>query len=236
MKEIKNIIEKTKTFVSSIDKESVEKFAEKARKETQAKLKEYGVDEKIEELKKEGVIIKDSISKSATEVYKENEDLLEKPVAKASEVIKKITEHSTTIKWAGAITAGVVAPVPTLVASSLLYLLSSDEEKEKITEENKNMVGDVKESAVVKSTAEMMKNKEILPEKVVTKNEWVEVTIDLSNKTAFGILKKGNWKGTSFDQMGIDNMKDLANQLPETETALEAKSLINYWVSWKESK
>lgn len=241
MKELKEMYKKAADFVTTIDKDKIEKFAEDSRQTIQTKLKDLGVDEKIEVVKKESSIIGDSISKSAQEVYKENEELLEKPVAKVTEVFSVIAKHSEKIKWAGAITAGVIAPVPTLVASSLFYLLSSDEEKENMkNSEDKRQINGVDEQELISSTAELMSKKEALPEKVITKNEYVEVTINIKQNSASGIIIKGGLKGSSFHELGIENMKNLADKLPKGDAdidgkAEEARTLINYWIGWKKS-
>lgn len=232
----KEASEKATKFVKKIDKESIEEFAENSRKNIQSKLQEYGVNEKIDVIKKESSVIGDSISQSAKEVYKENEEILEKPVAKVNEVISAISKHTSKIKWAGAITAGVVAPVPTLVASSLFYLLSSEDEKEKReTQTSDRKIDGVSEKEVIESTAKMLEKKESLPEKIQAENEWVKVTLDVKNNVAYGTVMKGHLKGTSFNNLGVDAMKSLAEQLPQTESAEDAKTLINHWIHWKNS-
>lgn len=240
-KAFKKATEVVKDVVNKIDKDKVEELAQKSRKEVQSKMKEYGVDEKFEALKKESELIGDSISQGAKEVYKENEGILEKPVNKISEVIDKVKEHREKIKWAGAVTAGVVAPVPTLIASSIFYLMSSEENKDKkdILDDEVNQDIDTEKSyqkEVVKETAEIMAQKEELPEVIKTENEWITVNINLKNKNAYGTINKGPFKGASFQEMGVDNMKKLMDKLPEgIESAEEARELIRWWVSWQKT-
>lgn len=238
---VKDLSNTVSDVVSKIDKDKVEELAQKSRKEVQSKMKEYGVDEKFEALKKESELIGDAISQSAKEVYKENEEILEKPVSKVSEVVEKIKEHREKIKWAGAVTAGVVAPVPTLIASSIFYLMSSEEEKDKkdILDDEINQDIDTEKASqkeVVKETAKIMAQKEKLPEVMKTENEWITVNINLKSKNAYGTINKGPFKGSSFQEMGVDNMKKLMDKLPEgVESAEEARELIRCWVSWQKT-
>ena len=234
---LKKIFNETKDkatkFVEDIDKEEMSKKADNLRKGFQDQLKKYNVDEKIEKVKKESVLISEAISEGAKEVYLENEELLKKPVDQVSKVIDKIAKHSTEIKWTGGIVAGVVAPVPTLVVSSLLFLLSSDEEQEKAKEKREN---DTIDDDVAESLEETLKNKENMPENVSTSNEWINFEINLSENTSTGTVLRGTFKDQTFETIGVKKMQELADILPDEEEAQEAKRLINSWISWYNSK
>jgi hypothetical protein len=195
----KSFLDKAKEVAKNVDVDSVKKVANEARSTVQSKMKEHGVDEVIEKVKEEGKIIGKAVSNAANEVYKENEEVLEKPVGMASKAVKKVTKHSEEIKWAGGIVAGVVAPIPTLLATTAIFLLSEDE----MTEEQKKESEELK-----KADAQFMTN------------SYIEVKVDTNqsdkSKIIEGKVLSGSFEGQTFEEIGVDKMKTLKSIL-ETE-------------------
>lgn len=199
---LSEIYKKTKDSIEKID---VKKIRNDSRSKIQEHLKSSGLDQNIKSAQNKYKELEAIAIKKSNEFYKENEDKLEKPISTISNALNKVSEHKEPLKWAGAIISGIVAPVPTLIASSILFMISSDDEAT-----------------------------ENIPDVVRTENEWISLLINSKENTTAGIVKKGSFKGKSFDEIGVKNMKILASKLPDTKEAIETKDLIMEWINWSE--
>lgn len=218
----KNLLGKAKEKLDNVDLKSVEEYTKTAKKTVQDEMKKHGVDKVVDKVKKEASIVSQAVSAAAEEVYEENKETLEKPVSKVSGVVDKISEHSEELKWAGGIIAAIAMPVTTAVAGAAIFLLSEDDEN--LTDEEKT---------------EKEKVKEVLDGKTVlsTKTSMVELVYNKETKEVYGKILIGKQKDRSFEEVGLDNMKELSNQLdPENQEHKETLNLISGWIKWKEKK
>lgn len=220
----KNLLNKAKEKIIQTDVTALTDIANQARDKVQTKMKEHNIDEVVNKVKKEGSIISKAVSVAASELYKENEETLEKPVSIVTDAWGKVSKHSEEIKWAGGVVIGVAAPMTTLLASTAYFLLSEDDEDTK------------------KSTN---KNKEKPP--MIVKNSFVEVVVDFKNKTMEGVVLKGSFADCSFDEVGYENLMNLSNILQksidqdikglslsdEQEEMKETIKLITRWLNLK---
>lgn len=228
----KDILNKAKKKMeeSEIDLGSVKSVANKARNTVQEKMKEHGVDEVVDKVKKEASVVSKAATTAATEIYKENEEFLEKPVGAISNTWEKVSKHSEELKWAGGIVVGIVAPIPTLIASTAYFLLSEEEMTEEQKEEN-----------------EKLKKQEPM----IVKNSYIEVRVDFESKQMEGLVLTGSMEGKSFEEIGVEKMESLSLLLKNTLKEDEEKeglsdlspakikemedtiTLISRWVKYK---
>lgn len=209
-----DLMNKAKDLASNIDMQKAEEIAKKGKKAVRSQLKEHGVEDYIDRVKSETAIVKQAVVESAQAVYKENEELLEKPVGIVSDVVDKVSKHSDELKWAGGIAVAVVAPVTTAVASAAIFILSDDD----IMPEEKKQV--IKDLDIIRSETEL-----------------VEIIVDQKNSKIFGKIRSGKLKDKTFEELGEENMRELLSQL-DVEGNEDHKStsrLINGWLSWKKT-
>ncbi len=232
---IKQIKEKASEMTKDIDRDSIEEYARTQKEKVNRAMDDSGLSAKIDVLKVESSKVASAISESAKEVYNENEELLQKPVAEISGLVDKASKHKETFKWIGGITAGIVAPVPTLVATTLIYMLSDDETKEKIDKDSENETIDGQnKKKVVSSMVEILEKKEEYPEKTITETDKVSLEINLKEQTVNGTILMGENKGRSFEEIGTNGMSILLGKLNKMESKDHAtEKLIQAWLSHK---
>lgn len=217
---LKNLLNKAKEKIDSVDLKSVEHYSKEAKKTVQSEMKKHGVDKVVTKVKKEAAIVGKAVSQAAEEVYADNKDTLEKPVTAVSGVVNKISKHSEEIKWAGGILAAIVMPVTTAVAGAAIFFLSEDEED--LTESQR---------AEKKKIEEELKDKDV----VSTSTSLVELVYDKKSKQVYGKVLVGAQKDRSFEDIGLEDMKELRSQLDmENKDHKETAKLISGWINWKE--
>lgn len=218
----KNLLNKAKEKLDTVDLKSVEDYTKNAKKTVQEEMKKHGVDKVVDKVKKEASIVSQAVSAAAEEVYSENKETLEKPVEKVSGVVNKISEHSEELKWAGGIIAAIVMPVTTAVAGAAIFLLSEDDED--LTEDEKKEKEKVKEELNGKTI-------------VSTKTSLVELIYNKETKEVYGKILVGKQTGRSFEEVGVADMQELSAQLDlENKDHKETAHLIAGWVNWMEKK
>ena len=230
MFDFKKTIKKVKKEVKNL---KVEKITKQTKKIVQEKLKSSGMKKEIENIKKEGDIISKAVKKTASEFYEDNKEQLEQPVEILTETFKKLSPYKDHLKWTGIVVAGITMPISTIVASSVIYLLSEDDTKDKKKKEKNT---EIYES--IKKETNCLLTEEDIPEILVTKNSLVTMEINLKEKTVSGVINTGRFKGKTLDEIGIENVKGLL-EIPDIfkeEEAKETKTLINEWLKYKEKQ
>lgn len=215
----KNLINKAKEKIETVDLKSVESYTKNAKKTVQREMEKHGVDKVVDRVKKEANIVGKAVSQAAEEVYNENKETLEKPVNKVSGVVNKVSKHSEELKWAGGIIAAFAMPVTTAVAGAAIFLLSKDEED--LTDEEK-----VKKEEIV---SEIKDSKAI-----TTKTSLVEIVFDKEKNEVHGRIISGSQEGKSFEEIGVEDMTELKSQLDLSNPDHKATAnIISGWLKWK---
>lgn len=217
----KDLMSKAKKTLDELELDKVEDIAKKGKKVVRDKMKEHGVENYVNIAKEEAKIFGEAVSTSAKAVYEENKDVLEKPVGMATDVKNKVSEYSDELKWAGGIAATFVMPVTTLVATTAIFILSDDDY------DDSNLSDEEKE--------ELAKN-----DVMTASSTMVEVVVNKKENEVAGRILVGSNKDKTFDEIGLENMKELVNQIDQLDIEEEDKqktaTLIKGWISWKEKK
>lgn len=213
---IGKLLDKAKQIASDVDFKNLDNEAKKVKKVVRDKMKEHKIDEKIEKTKEETIKLSDKATNIAQKVYENNKDVLEKPVKAISDIVDKASEHETEIKWVGGIAISIVAPVTTLIAATTLYLISNDEEaSDEVIEKAKKIEDDIKNGVVIKK-----------------ESEWVTLYLNTKERTVEGVIIKGEQRGQTFEDIGLENMKVLSENAPDPET----QKYVSIWIKSKESQ
>lgn len=235
MKYFNKLIKKAKEL-------NVDEIAKNTKKTIKQKMKENGIDQEIEKLKKGGQIISEAVKKSAKDVYAENKDTLERPVEIIDGVLKKVSPYKEHLKWTGVVAAGVVMPVSTLIASSVIYILSEDEE-DVLNKDDLKTKEEQEKKDTKNETIELLNQKE--PEVIKSNNSLVSININLKTKEITGTVLIGKLKNKSFEEIGVEQMQKLNDSLIDLKnnTSLnisekdikETKMAINAWLKFKKN-
>lgn len=217
----KDFMSKAKKKIDEIELDKVEVLAKKGKKVVRDKMKEHGVENYVNIAKEEAKIFSEAVSTSAKAVYEENKEILEKPVSMASDVKNKVSEYSEELKWAGGIAATFVMPVTTLVATTAIFILSDDDyDDSDLSDKEKE---ELEKHDVMKASSSM-----------------VEVVINKKDNAVAGRIIAGSNKNKTFEEIGLDNMKELVALIPKLEINDEEKNktstLIKGWIAWKEKQ
>lgn len=131
-------------------------------------------------------------------------------------------------KYAGLSIALVTAPVPTLVAMAVLWLmeLSIDSIKNDIDSELKEKEKKREFDRVVK----MLKKYGKIPQTALVETKLVKMEIDSVTGTVNGFVLSGKFKGISLGDIDDNDLLDLASTSPDRDT----KSLLESYISYRE--
>lgn len=134
------------------------------------------------------------------------------------------------IKYAGLSIALVAAPVPTLIAMAVLWLmeLSIDSIKSDIDSELKNKEKKREFDLVVK----MLKKYGKIPKTALVETPLVKMAIDSITGTVEGAILAGKFKGISLNEIADDDLLNLASTSPDSET----KSLLESYISYRKKQ
>lgn len=131
------------------------------------------------------------------------------------------------IKYAGLSVALVTAPVPTIVALAVLWLmeLSIDSVKSDIDKELENK----KKKREFEKVVTLLKKYGKIPSTAVVETEFVKLEIDSITGSVKGEVLKGKFKGGFFENIQPKELENLISTSPDKETA----SLIEAYLSYK---
>lgn len=132
------------------------------------------------------------------------------------------------LKYAGVSIALVTAPVPTLVAMAVLWLmeLSIDAIKSDIDSELKDKEKKREFDRVVK----MLKKYGRLPKTALVETKLVKMEIDSISGSVNGFVLAGKFKGVSLGDIEDNDLLELASTSPDGDT----KSLLESYISYRE--
>lgn len=132
------------------------------------------------------------------------------------------------IKFAGISIALITAPVPTLVAISILWLMElsidsmkSDIDKE-LTNKNKKRQFD--------TAVKMLKKYGKIPKTAIVETEHVKMEIDSVTGSVNGVILTGKFEDVELCNIETDDLLDLASSSPDSDT----KSLIEAYLSYRD--
>ena len=132
------------------------------------------------------------------------------------------------LKYAGIAVALVTAPVPTLVAISVLWMmeLSIDSIRSDIDSELKEGRKKRDFDRVVNTLKKYGK----IPQKALVETAFVKMEIDSVSGSVNGVVLVGKFKGVSLNEISDDDLLELAAKSPDTDT----KSLLESYRSYRE--
>lgn len=132
------------------------------------------------------------------------------------------------LKYAGLSIVLVAAPVPTLVAIAVLWLmgLSIDSIKNDIDGELKDKERKREFDRVVK----MLRKYGKIPQTALVETKLVKMEIDSITGNVNGFILSGKFKGVSLAEIDDNNLLDLVSTSPDRDT----KSLLESYISYRE--
>lgn len=132
------------------------------------------------------------------------------------------------IKYAGLTVAIVTAPVPTLVALSILWLmeLSIDSAKSDIDKELNNKSKKREFDRIVG----LLKRYGKIPKTSIVETEFVHLEIDAVEGNVSGTILKGQHQGKALSEFDEQELINLALSAPDQET----KTLLEAYISYSE--
>lgn len=131
------------------------------------------------------------------------------------------------IKFAGVSIALVAAPVPTMIAMAVLWLmeLSIDAIKSDIENELKDKEKKREFDRIVK----MLKKYGKIPKTALVETKLVKMEIDSLSGSVNGSVLSGKFKGVSLSDIDDNDLLDLASNSPDMNT----KSLLESYISYR---
>ena len=132
------------------------------------------------------------------------------------------------LKYAGIAVALVTAPVPTLVALAVLWMmeLSIDSIKSDIDNELK----DGKKKRDFDRVVNTLKKYGKIPQNALVETKFVKMEIDSLRGSVNGVVLAGKFKGVSLNDINDDELLELAAKSPDADT----KSLLESYRSYRE--
>lgn len=132
------------------------------------------------------------------------------------------------LKYAGIAVALVTAPVPTLVAIAVLWMmeLSIDSIRSDIDSELKEGRKKRDFDRVVNTLKKYGK----IPQKALVETAFVKMEIDSVSGSVNGVVLVGKFKGVSLNEISDDDLLELAAKSPDADT----KSLLESYRSYRE--
>lgn len=131
------------------------------------------------------------------------------------------------LKYAGLTIALITAPVPTLVAMAILWLmeLSIDSVKSNIEHE----LDDNKKKREFDRVVGILKKYGKIPQTAVVNTEFVEMEIDSVSGSVSGVILQGEYQGISLNEVDDEVLAKLTETSPNKET----KSLLEAYSSYR---
>jgi hypothetical protein len=149
-------------------------------------------------------------------------------VATAGKVYATVAITFHVFKVAGITVGVIVAPVPTLIAASMLWLMASS------VEEANGYI----DCEVAKSKDNRMKDKAIkilkkygqIPKTATVETELLNLNIDAEYGQVDGLIRKGEYQNCKLSDLSLDELDQLFESAPDDET----KKLLEAYMSYRD--
>ncbi len=174
----------------------------------------------------------DTVKFKSENIYRSTSDSIDNAVDFTSATFLKAytnivgTYHA--IKYAGITIAFIAAPVPTLIALSVLWLmeLSIDSIKSDID----SQLADVQKRRKFERIVKMLKKYGKVPQTAVVQTKHIRMEIDAVTGTVNGVVLAGTFTGVTLNDIGDSDLSQLASTAPGDDT----KSLIEAYICYRE--
>jgi hypothetical protein len=176
------------------------------KKSDKAILSAVGEVKKSSIFKSVSLVVEDTYNKvSSGEI-----DLLDKAKCKISEVGSSINNSKNRTFTVATIATGIVAPIPTLIATGVLAVIASASAKD-----SKATVDEVTEEL-----SDVVKDLDEVPEFAIVDSDLVFIKINISEQTFEGYFKNGEYKNVQLKDIPQDTLDIICEHCPDKDTKL----------------
>lgn len=128
----------------------------------------------------------------------------------------QVTGIATTLATFGIAVAVIAAPIPTVIALALMWLMEDaiSEATDHIDQENKSRHDKRARDRILKT----LKRYGAIPVTSTVENEFISITIDADKSEIDGFIKAGKYKGEKLSQIPLNELTKFIDTAPDQET------------------